>query len=161
MSHTHEHLSQLRWHGSTAAGYDAYARTHVLQLPPADGEWALSSDAAFGGDAQLPNPEQLLLGAVSSCQLLMFLALAAKSRVDVMSYADAASAEMPADVVPMRITRIVLRPQIEVAPDTSVDRVHRLFERAHDGCFVANTLNAVVEIDAHIIVRETLEGSRP
>ena len=158
MGHVHEYQSQLRWSGSTAVGYDDYQRAHSLRLPPARGEWSLSSDPAFRGDAELPNPEQLLLGAVSSCQLLMFLALAARSRVDVLGYEDAASADMPADETPMRITRIVLRPQILVVAGTRVDRVQRLVERAHEGCFVANTLNADVRVAATITLSDATGG---
>ena len=159
MSHVHEYRSQLRWRGSTAVGYDGYDRAHSLRLPPARGEWNLSSDPAFLGDPELPNPEQLLLGAVSSCQLLMFLALAARSRVDVVGYEDTATAEMAADKTPMRITRVVLRPQIRVTADARVDRVHRLVERAHEGCFVANTLNVDVDVDATVTLCDANEGS--
>jgi organic hydroperoxide reductase OsmC/OhrA len=150
MSHVHEYRSELRWRGSTADGYDDYERGHVLRLPPAGGEWKLSSDPAFRGDGERPNPEQLLLGAASSCQLLSFLALAARSRIDVVAYEDAATAEMPEDVTPMRITRIVLRPQVVVAAGSEVDRVHRLLGRAHETCYVANTLNAEMEIAATV-----------
>ena len=150
MSHVHEYRSELRWRGSTADGYDDYDRGHALRLPPAGGEWSLSSDPAFRGDGERPNPEQLLLGAASSCQLLSFLALAARSRIDVVAYEDTATAEMPEDVTPMRITRIVLRPQVVVAAGSDVDRVHRLIARAHDTCYVANTLNAEMEIAATV-----------
>lgn len=123
MGHLHQYRSQLRWQGSTAVGYDGYDRTHALRLPPSDGEWSLSSDPFFLGDAGRANPEQLLTAAVSSCQLLMFLALAARSRVDVLDYEDAALAEMPEDETQMRITRIILRPRIVVAAGTNVERV--------------------------------------
>ena len=150
MSHVHEYRSELRWRGSTADGYDDYDRGHALRLPPSGGELKLSSDPAFRGNAELANPEQLLLGAASSCQLLSFLALAARSRIDVVAYEDSATAEMPEDQEPMRITRIVLRPQVVVAADADVDRVHRLLQRAHDTCYVANTLNAEMEIAATV-----------
>lgn len=161
MSHVHEYRSELHWQGSTAAGYDDYERTHALRLPPAGGEWSLSSDPAFLGDPGLPNPEQLLLAAASSCQLLMFLALAARSRVDVLRYEDAATAEMPEDETPMRITRIVLRPRIWVAAGAPVERVHRLVERAHDGCYVANTLTAGIEVEATVTVSEPADEASP
>lgn len=150
MSHVHEYRSELRWRGSTADGYEDYDRGHALRLPPAGGELELSSDPAFRGDAERPNPEQLLLGAASSCQLLSFLALAARSRIDVVAYEDTATAEMPEGEQPMRITRIVLRPQVVVAAGSDLDRVQRLIERAHDSCYVANTLNADMEIVATV-----------
>jgi organic hydroperoxide reductase OsmC/OhrA len=147
MAATHSYQSRLSWHGSTGMGYDSYERTHCIIVPPADGELLMSSDAAFNGNAQLPNPEQLLLASASSCQLLSFLALAARSRIDVLSYEDHAEAVMPEDQRPVRITRIVLRPRIVVAQGADFDRVRRLIAKAHDDCYVANTLNAELVIE--------------
>ncbi len=146
MSHIHTYRSQLRWEGTTGVGYASYDRTHHVSVPPADAELTLSSDPAFKGDPRLANPEQLLLAAASSCQLLSFLAVAARARIDVLAYDDAAEAVMPEDDLPMRITRITLRPHIVVAAGTDLDRVIRLVETAHHGCYIANTLTAQVVI---------------
>ena len=81
MAHTHTYRSSLTWEGSTAGGYDHFDRTHAVTTPPARDALTLSSDPAFKGDPDTPNPEQLLLAAASSCQLLSFLARAARSRV--------------------------------------------------------------------------------
>jgi len=152
MTHTHTYRSRLSWDGSTGVGYDSYERTHRVAVPPADGELALSSDPAFLGDAKLPNPEQLLLAAASSCQLLSFLAIAARSGIDVLAYEDEAEAIMPEDVKPLRITQITLRPHIVVARGVDLDRVRRLVGKAHDACFIANTLNAEVVLEPLIVV---------
>ncbi|GAB2867996.1 OsmC family protein [Nocardioides pacificus] len=106
----------------------------------------LSADPAFRGDAAFPNPEQLLLAAASSCQLLSFLAVAARAGVDVVAYADDAAALMPDAASGMRITEIVLRPRITVrGSDESM--VATLVETAHDQCFIANTLNATMRVE--------------
>ena len=153
MSADHTYRSELRWRGSTGAGYEGYDRTHRVTVPPAEVELTMSSDAAFRGDERLANPEQLLLAAASSCQLLSFLAIAARSRVDVLAYEDDADAVMPADAQPMRITRVTLRPRITVAGGTDSARVGRLVERAHELCFIANTLNA------EVVVEPLIEGA--
>lgn len=147
MARAHTYRSQLSWAGSTGDGYDSYDRTHRVVVPPADVALTLSADRAFLGSPDLANPEQLLLAAVSSCQLLSFLALAARSRIDVFHYTDDAEALMPEQPTPMRITRITLRPRIVVAAGTDGDRVSRLVSLAHDGCFIANTLNAETLIE--------------
>jgi organic hydroperoxide reductase OsmC/OhrA len=102
----------VQWSGSTGVGYDHYDRGHHARaLPAADGI-DLSSDPAFRGDPARTNPEQLLVLAASSCQLLSFLAVAARARLDVVAYTDAAEAVMPEDDPPVRITGITLRPHI-------------------------------------------------
>jgi len=85
--------------------------------------------------------------AASSCQLLWFLHLAAKARIDVVAYDDEAAALMPEDVEPVRITEITLRPRIAVAGDASEERIRKLLETAHEHCFVANSLTSAMSID--------------
>lgn len=143
----HRYRARTAWTGSTAAGYDAYDRMHTATCPPAGTGLTLSSDPAFHGDPAHLNPEQLLVLAASSCQLLSFLAVAARARVDVVAYEDDAEGVMPESERPMRIARIVLRPRIVVAGDTPEPRLHRLAETAHRECFIANTLACEVVVE--------------
>jgi organic hydroperoxide reductase OsmC/OhrA len=147
MTHPHTYTSRLSWRGSTGVGYDAYDRTHRVATPPADHELVLTSDPAFLGQPALTNPEQLLLAAASSCQALSYLAMAARSRIDVLSYDDEADAVMPEDVRPVRITRITLRPRIVVAAGADLEKARKLVGRAHHACYIANTVNAEIVIE--------------
>jgi organic hydroperoxide reductase OsmC/OhrA len=147
---THRYAARLSWSGSTAVGYDHYPRTHEATCPPATERQPLplSADPAFKGDPAKLNPEQLLVLAASSCQLLSFLAVAARARVGVVSYEDDAEGEMPEDNRPMRITRITLRPTITVdhgAPDN--ERLRQLAHTAHRHCFIANSLTTEIRIE--------------
>jgi organic hydroperoxide reductase OsmC/OhrA len=134
------------WTGSTAAGYDAYDRAHTATTDPPTVSLSLTSDPAFRGDPALLNPEQLLVLAASSCQLLSFLAVAARARVDVIAYEDDAEGVMPDDERPMRITRIDLRPRITIAGDVARERVEHLVEVAHRECFIANSLSTEIVV---------------
>jgi len=147
----HRYTVSSRWRGSTGAGYDAYDRSHEVEATPAV-TLALSSDPAFRGDATLLNPEQLLVMAASSCQLLSFLAVAARARIDVVEYRDDAEGEMPENDPPMRITRITLRPQIVVWEDVNEARVRHLVEVAHRECFIANSLQTEVVVEPQISI---------
>jgi organic hydroperoxide reductase OsmC/OhrA len=148
----HRYTASCAWQGSTAAGYDAYERTHDAKAPPAPAALQLSSDPAFRGDPALLNPEQLLVLAAASCQLLSFLAVAARARIDVIEYRDDAEGEMPEDDPPMRITRITLRPQIVVREDVSEARVRHLLEVAHRECFVASSLTTEVVVEPAVTI---------
>ena len=102
------------------------------------------------GDPAILNPEQLLLMAASSCQMLWFLHLAAKARIDVVAYDDDASALMPEDEEPVRVTDITLRPSITVDGDASEERVRKLVDTAHEHCFIANTLNCSMTVEPSV-----------
>jgi organic hydroperoxide reductase OsmC/OhrA len=147
---THHYRAACSWTGSTGVGYDSYGRAHTVQCPPADVALDLSSDPAFLGDPARLNPEQLLLASAVSCQLLSFLAVAARARIDVLGYEDHAEADMPDDDPPMRITAIRLRPSITVAPGPSPAKIERLIDVAHKECFIASTLSCEMEIQATI-----------
>jgi len=114
--------------------------------PPAEQEVRVTTGESTGDPAVL-NPEQLLLMAASSCQMLWFLHLAAKARIDVVAYADEAEALMPEDVEPVCITEITLRPRITVTGDASEARIRKLAHSAHGYCFIANSLTSAMSIE--------------
>jgi organic hydroperoxide reductase OsmC/OhrA len=149
---THEYHAELTWTGSTKDGLAGYDRTHRVRVPPADVELVLSSDPAFRGSPGLLNPEQLLTAAVSSCQMLTFLSLAARARLDVLSYRDSAVARMPTRL--SRIDAVVLHPTITVRGPAEPAEVVALVERAHRECFIARSVNAEIAIEPHIDVVE-------
>jgi len=160
--HTHQYLTDVVWTGSTGVGYDAYERGHTGTARPAAAVVDLSSDPSFRGDPARLNPEQLLVLAASSCQLLSFLAIAARARVDVIAYTDHAVGEMPEGVARMSITRITLRPEVVIAvpapspettPETTPDttaleaKVHRLLHLAHEECYIASSLRTEILLE--------------
>lgn len=142
----HHYRTELTWEGSTGAGYDHYDREHGVRCDPVVEPLIVSADPAFGGDPRRLNPEQLLLVAAASCQLLSFLAVAARARIDVVAYRDAGEAEMPDEPRPTAIRRIVLRPEITVVEGPSEDRIRHLVEVAHRECFIANSLRVEPEV---------------
>ncbi len=151
MPSVHRYTVACSWEGSTGAGYDRYQRAHSGSAPPALPELTLSSDPAFRGDPARLNPEQLFVLAASSCQLLSFLAVAARARLDVRRYQDHAEAEMPEDDLPVRIVRIRLRPRIEVTAGPSEERVRHLVDQAHHECYIANSVRTEIQIEPAIV----------
>ena len=148
----HRYRATIAWEGSTGGGYTAYARDHEGAVPPAVDGFALSADPHFRGDATRANPEQLLVLAASSCQLLSFLDVAARAGLDVLDYTDDAEGLMPDDARPMRLTRITLRPRVLVAAGSDVSRFEELVHEAHEACFIANSLTTEVVVEATVEV---------
>jgi organic hydroperoxide reductase OsmC/OhrA len=142
---TNTYETRVRWTGSTGLGWEHYERGHVATAPPAEQEVRITTGESKGDPAIL-TPEQLVLMAASSCQMLWFLHLAAKARIDVVAYEDEAEALMPEDDEPTRITEITLRPRIVIEGDASEERVRKLVDTAHEYCFIANSLNSAMTI---------------
>ncbi len=152
--HVHRYHATCHWAGDTAIGYESYDRAHTSSAPPASTELMLSADPAFLGYPEKLNPEQLVVMAASSCQLLSFLAIAARGRVQVLEYDDRAEAEMPEDDKPMRLTKITLKPRIVVGPDVKEERVLKFTEMAHKQCYIANSLSTEVAVEPTVEIRE-------
>ncbi len=154
MTATHRYAARLTWSGSTGDGYDAFTRHHTVS-PGGRPELTMSADPHFHGDAALVNPEELLVTAASSCQLLSFLAVAARARLDVIGYTDEATGVMPAQPAAgerLSVTEIRLHPRIVLATGSRADRLRRLVEVAHRECFVAASLRARMTIEAEAVI---------
>ena len=154
MSHIHRYRCRVRWSGSTGVGYDDYNRDHLVEMLTAGGEviaptvygtgLRMSGDAAFGGNGALLNPEQQLVVAAASCQMLSFLAVAARARIDVVDYVDDAVGEMPdADGW---ITAIRLLPVVTVNGDVGEDRLRHWTEVGHRECYIANSVRTDIQV---------------
>jgi len=146
---SHRYETRLSWSGSTGLGWDHYDRVHSATAPPAEQEIGLTTGESHG-DPSILNPEQLLVMSASSCQMLWFLHLAAKARIDVVAYEDEATGVMPLDDEPLRITEITLRPRIMVSGEASEERVRKLVDTAHEQCFIANSLNSAMSIEVSV-----------
>jgi len=145
---THTYPVTCSWAGSTGAGYERYSRAHMGHASTATPALRLSADPAFRGDPALLNPEQLLVLSAASCQLLSFLAVAARARIDVRDYQEAGRAVMTEDGRGGgRITEITLRPRITAVTDATQERLHRLVQLAHDQCFIAASLACPVTVE--------------
>jgi organic hydroperoxide reductase OsmC/OhrA len=68
----------------------------------------------------------------------------------VRAYADGAEGVMPEDDRPVRLTRIVLRPRIVMAPGTDLERAARLVQTAHRECYVASSLKTEVVVEPEL-----------
>ncbi|MEU3959545.1 OsmC family protein [Streptomyces buecherae] len=148
---THTHRTHPHWDGSTADGVRGSSRDHTAVAPPAAARVDLSADPAFRGDPDRLNPEQLVVMAASSCQMLSFLGAAARAGMTVLGYDDEASSHLDPTAEPPRLAAIRLRVTVRVAAGTGPARVREIAERAHRSCYVANSLSVPVEVATTVV----------
>ncbi|MEV5986252.1 OsmC family protein [Streptomyces sp. NPDC052051] len=148
---SHAYATHLRWEGSTAAGIRSYSRDHIATAPPTTAEVALSADPAFRGSSERLNPEQLVVMAASSCQMLSFLGAAARAGVDVLAYEDRATSHLDLTARPARLGVIRLTATVTVAAGTNEVTVQELAEQAHRDCYIANSLSVPVEVTTTVV----------
>ena len=145
-----EHTAALRWsrHGRDFS-YETFSRDHELTFE--NGQKTLASSApAFLGNPEALNPETLLVGSLSSCHMLTFLAICARRGYVVDHYDDAASGLLDKNAEGrMAITRITLRPKVVFSGDKqpNAEELAKLHERAHPNCFIGSSIRADVAVE--------------
>ena len=118
-------------------------------------KFKVTADTApdWGGSALNTNPEQALAASLSSCHMMTFLALAAKTKWPLLSYDDQAIARLGKNSKgQMIVSRIDLNPKVSFDSGFEVSEVEmvQMHDRAHRYCFIANTLDGGVEVNINI-----------
>ena len=95
------------------------------------------------------DPEEAFIASLSSCHMLFFVDFARRDGLIVDSYVDEAEGvlEKGADGR-MAMTRVTLHPRVSWAgdpPDQAA--LADLHDRAHEACFIANSVTTEVTID--------------
>ncbi len=154
----HTFKAGIEWTGNTGtgtSGFRAYERRYEIT---ADGKPNIpgSSDPAFRGDPTRYNPEDLLVASLSACHMLWYLGLCAKAGVVVVEYLDRAEGEMALEANGSgRFTRVMLRPRVELAPGSDLDRARAIHHEAGTMCFIANSVNFEVCHDPTVVFAAT------
>jgi len=139
--------TQLEWTGRGEQGTAAYASYGREYRVTIDGKPQIigSASARFRGDPALPNPEELLIAAVSACHMLAYLALCARNGVRVVEYEDAATGVLTLHADGRgSLSEIVLTPIVTIAPDSDEALALQLHETAHEQCFIANSCSVPI-----------------
>jgi organic hydroperoxide reductase OsmC/OhrA len=155
MSKDHIYKTMVKWVGNKGVGttnYSAYSRDHVISVagkPDIPG----SSDPAFRGDKSRYNPEELLVSSLSTCHMLWYLHLCAEAGVVVVGYVDHATGTMSeTEDGGGKFTKVDLHPTVTVLNESMMGTARNLHQKAHDMCFIANSVNFSVITHATIVV---------
>ena len=152
---SHDYKARLIWDGNLGTGttsYTGYGRKYRLQVEGKP-ELVGSADPMFRGDANVYNPEDLFVAALSSCHLLSYLALCARTKINVVAYEDNASGTLLLKPDGGGVFEsVTLRPVVTVAPGSDEKRAMELHEQAHDLCFIAASVKIPVLHEPQIII---------
>lgn len=143
----HEYQGCLRWNagGATTRDYASYPREYTVEVQ-GKAPLTLSANHAFRGSADLHDPEDLLLAAVSGCHMLTYLALCARAGVEVTAYADRAEGVLVTTPQGGHFEVIRLRPHVTVREPSMAHRAQELHEVAHRQCFIASSCRIPIEV---------------
>ena len=132
------------WTGNTGNGTASvrgYERSHTISIQGKP-EQHLTTDNKAVGDPSKLNPEDLLVTAVSSCHLMSYLYVCALEGIVVTAYVDQATGIMEENVDGGgRFKLVTLQPSVTVQDSSMIDKAIALHHRAHELCYIANSVN--------------------
>ena len=149
-----EYTAEVLWQrGEQDFLANRYSRRHVIRF---DGGAELAGSSSphvvplpFSDPAAV-DPEEAFVASLSSCHMLWFLSLAAKARWQVDTYADNASGLLSRNTQGrMAMTQVTLRPRVVFSGERrpGPEEIERLHHRAHDECFIANSVTTEVRCE--------------
>jgi len=112
----------------------------------------VSSPPEFKGEAGIWTPEDLFVGALNTCILMTFVALATQKGLEFASYECRAEGKLEFVEGKYRFTEVKLYPQIVVRSPQDVERAKEILESAHANCFISNSISSAVALSPEIRV---------
>ena len=149
------YTATIRWSRSGEGDFTKgqYSRAHEWAF---DGGAIVPASPALGivqppySDPAGVDPEEAFVASLSSCHMLFFLDFARRDGWTVDSYVDQAEGLMEkGSDGKIAITRVTLKPRIEwkdEGPDPAA--LADLHHRAHEACFIANSVKSEVTIQS-------------
>ena len=149
----HYHITTI-WEGNKGSGTSsvrAYDRSHSVKNAGKPDLHLTTDNAAVGDNSKL-NPEDLLVSAVSSCHMLSYLYVCALEGIVITSYTDEAEGTMiEHETGGGSFKEIILRPKCTVQEATMIPRAIELHHKAHEICYIANSVNFEVRCEPILI----------
>lgn len=150
-----QYTARLEWQLGAQENFTAqrYSRRHTLHF---DGGAVLAASSSPSvvpqpwSDAAGVDPEEMFVAALASCHMLWFLSIAAGRGHTVQHYQDDAVGHMARNAEGrMAMTEVTLRPRVRFAGPNPPDEaaLHALHHRAHEECFIANSVKTEVRCE--------------
>jgi len=145
MDKTYCYTAIAGWNGSerNAAGAPEITRVIPFSAPP-----------EFGGQASVWSPEHLLLGAVATCYVSTFRAIAGFSKLTFRAIDVSAEGTIEKQEGGLRFTRITLKPVVTIEREEDRERARKILEKAERGCLVSRSLACQVMLERRSNLRK-------
>jgi len=148
------YTATIRWSRNGAEGFSKgqYSRAHTWEF---DGGLTVPASPsphivpAPWNDPSGVDPEEAFVASLSSCHMLFFVDLARRAGFVVDSYVDEAEGTLAKrDDGKTWMSEVVLRPRVTWGGDGPDDAaIADLNHRAHDACFIANSVTTEVKVE--------------
>lgn len=89
-----------------------------------------------------------MVASLMACHHLTYLAVCERAGIEVVGYSDSATGTLAIKDGKMRMVEILLQPQVRVADAARLEQARELHAKAHANCFMSNSVNFEVKVQA-------------
>ena len=151
----HHYGAEVVWQRAAHEAFtdNRYSRRHQLRFDGGAVVAASSSPLSVPlplSDPAAVDPEEAFIASIASCHMLWFLSLAAQQGHRVDHYRDAAIGEMTRNTAgKLWVSSVTLRPEVHFggARQPTALEFAQLHHRAHEECFIANSVKSEVRCE--------------
>jgi organic hydroperoxide reductase OsmC/OhrA len=145
-----DHRAIVEWKRQGDFLYATYSRMHEVRFDSGltlAGRASPSNIPKTAPTAPGVDPEEAFVAAVSQCHMLWFLHLALEAKLVVERYVDEAVGRLDRTW----ISQVILRPRVAFSGRAPTEEQHRaLHHKAHEKCFIANSIKSEVIVEPGI-----------
>jgi peroxiredoxin-like protein len=146
MSETHQYEVNLQW---------IEDRRGTINSPVLPQEIEIATPPDFPkGISGLWSPEHLFVGAINSCFMTTFLAIAENSKLDFVDFKCNAVGIVDKVDGKFQVTEVTLKPCVSISEINSKDRAIRVLEMSEKNCLISNSVNSKVTLHTEIKISD-------
>ncbi len=122
----------------------------------------VGSPPEFRGTPDVWCPEDLLIGALNTCLMLTFLALAHRKNVEVIAYESTAHGTVDNSSGKFRVTRVIVQPRVTLKDEVEAAAARSVIKETKEVCMVTNSIVATVDLVPEFATRSaSLSSEKP
>ncbi|MBU8913541.1 MAG: OsmC family protein [Spirochaetales bacterium] len=143
MADEHTYTTSLAWSETTRGVISSSGLPEIhVATPPQfpggiEGHWS---------------PEHMFVASAEICLMTTFLAIAANSRLEFVSYNSEADGTLEKTENGYEFTKIVVRSHVVISDESKVERARRILEKAEEHCLISKSMKTPVELDAKVTI---------
>jgi peroxiredoxin-like protein len=136
-SQTHTYEVNLRWDSE---------RKGTLSSP------VLPTEIEVATPPDIWSPEHLFVGAVNSCLMATFLAVAENSKFDFISFECNAVGIVETVDKKLMVTRITLKPKVVIQSIEHEEQLKKILEMSEKQCLISNSITTKISLEPIITI---------
>jgi peroxiredoxin-like protein len=141
MDNTHTYNLSVKWReGRTGL----FSSPEVPDLP-------VATPPQFPkGVPDIWSPEHLLVGALSSCLMTTFLAIAENSNLQFASFDCDAEGKLEKVDGKFMMSEVTLKPRVVIKQEKDRERAVRIVEKAENACLISNSVKSKINLEIEV-----------